>query len=71
LIGQPIRFRDRTATGPTSTRHVVKAASRVVLPRDAVAGVPAEYGNAVIDNTLSLLATVTTTDHLLEAWKQS
>jgi biuret amidohydrolase len=40
----------------------------VVLPRDAVAGVPADYASAVIDNTLSLLATVTTTDALLEAW---
>jgi nicotinamidase-related amidase len=49
----------------------VNAAYRVVLPRDTVAGFPAEYGNAVIDNTLSLLATVTTTDDLLEAWKRS
>lgn len=40
----------------------------VVLPRDAVAGVPAEYAAAIIDNTLSLLATVTTTDALVEAW---
>jgi hypothetical protein len=38
------------------------------VPRDAVAGVPAEYGNAIIDNTLSLLATITTTDELLRAW---
>ena len=40
----------------------VNAGYRVVLPRDAVAGIPAEYGDAVIDNTLSLLATITTTD---------
>lgn len=39
-----------------------------VLPRDAVAGVPEEYANAVIDNTLALLATVVTTDELLVAW---
>jgi biuret amidohydrolase len=46
----------------------VNAGYRVVLPRDAVAGVPEEYVNAVIDNTLSLLATVVTTDELIEAW---
>ena len=39
----------------------------VVVPRDAVAGVPADYADAVIDNTLSLLATVTTTDEVLAA----
>lgn len=41
---------------------------QVVLPRDAVAGVPDDYARAVIDNTLSLLATVTTTDELIEVW---
>lgn len=46
----------------------VNAGYRFVLPRDAVAGVPADYADAVIDNTLSLLATVTTADELLEAW---
>lgn len=40
----------------------------VVLPRDAVAGVPADYATSIIDNTLSLLCTVTTTDDLLAAW---
>ncbi len=44
----------------------VNAAYRVVVPRDAVAGVPADYAAAIIDNTLSLLATVTTTDELIE-----
>jgi biuret amidohydrolase len=42
---------------------------RVVVPRDAVAGIPAEYATAIIDNTISLLATVTTTDDLLAAWR--
>jgi nicotinamidase-related amidase len=41
---------------------------RFVLPRDAVAGVPADYAEAVIDNTLSLLATVTTTDDVVSRW---
>ncbi len=42
-----------------------------VLPRDAVAGVPTEYADAVIENTLALLATVTSTDEVLEAWAAS
>ena len=41
----------------------------VVLPRDAVCGVPAAYADMVIDNTLSLLATVTTVDELTTIWK--
>jgi len=53
---------------PNLVMDAVNAAYRVVLPRDAVAGFPAEYGNAVIDYTLSLLATITTTDDLLRAW---
>ena len=39
-----------------------------VMPRDAVAGVPAEYAEAVIANTLALVATLTTTADVLEAW---
>jgi nicotinamidase-related amidase len=46
----------------------VNAAYRVVVPRDAVAGIPADYSDAIIDNTVSLLATVTTTAELLAAW---
>jgi nicotinamidase-related amidase len=42
----------------------------VVLPRDAVCGVPAAYADAIIDNTLSLLATVTTVDELAAVWKR-
>ena len=41
---------------------------QVVLPRDAVTGVPAAYADAVIDNTLSVLATVTTVDEIVAAW---
>lgn len=54
---------------PNLVMDAVNAAYRVVLPRDAVAGVPAEYGEAVIDNTLSLLAEVTTTDALITGWQ--
>ena len=46
----------------------VNAGYRFVLPRDAVAGVPEEYADAVIENTLALVATVVTTDDLLGVW---
>jgi hypothetical protein len=39
-----------------------------VLARDAVAGVPKPYADSVIDNTLSLLASVTTTADVVAAW---
>jgi nicotinamidase-related amidase len=54
------------------TNLVMDAVNRgydVVLPRDAVCGIPQEYADAVIDNTLALLATVLTTDDLIEIWK--
>lgn len=53
---------------PSLVMDAVNAGYQVVLPRDAVAGTPAEYASAVIDNSLSLLATVTTTDALVDAW---
>ncbi len=40
----------------------------VVVPRDTVAGIPAEYADAVLDNTFPLITTVTTVDALLDAW---
>jgi len=54
---------------PNLVMDAVNAAYQVVLPRDAVAGIPTGYGQAIIDNTLSLLCTVTTTDRLIEAWR--
>lgn len=53
---------------PNLVMDAVNAGYRVALPRDAVAGFPAEYGQAVIDNSLALLATITTTDELLDQW---
>ena len=50
---------------PNLVMDAVNAGYRVALPRDGVAGIPADYGRAVIDNTLALLCTVTTTDELL------
>jgi nicotinamidase-related amidase len=56
---------------PNLVMDAVNKGYRVVLPRDAVAGFPAEYGIAVIDYSLSLLATVTTTDELLATWQHA
>jgi nicotinamidase-related amidase len=41
---------------------------QIVMPRDAIAGVPADYAQAVIDNTLALVATIATTSAVLAAW---
>jgi nicotinamidase-related amidase len=41
---------------------------QVVVVRDAVAGVPADYADRVIDGSLSLLATLTTADELCALW---
>jgi nicotinamidase-related amidase len=56
---------------PNLVMDAVNAAYQVVIPRDAVAGIPTDYANAVIDNTLSLLATVTTTDAVIDVWKNT
>ena len=40
----------------------------VVVPRDAVAGVPHDYAESLLDNTYRLISTVTTTDEVLAAW---
>jgi biuret amidohydrolase len=53
---------------PNVVMDAVNAAYRVVVPRDAVAGIPTEYGNTIIDNMLSLLATITNTDELVQTW---
>jgi nicotinamidase-related amidase len=41
---------------------------QVVIPRDAVAGVPADYARAVLDNTLHIVATLTTTAEVVRIW---
>jgi nicotinamidase-related amidase len=46
----------------------VNAGYQVVVPRDAVAGLPPEYVDAVFAHTLGLLATVTTTADVLAVW---
>jgi nicotinamidase-related amidase len=55
------------------TNFVMDAVNRgyqFVLPRDAVSGFPREYADSVIDNTLALLSTVTTTESVAGAWAE-
>ena len=52
-------------------RDCMNAGFEVVVPRDAVAGVPPEYAEAVIDNTLRLLARAERTDDVLARWEQA
>ncbi len=46
----------------------VNAAYQVVIPRDAVAGFPDAYVDAVFRNTLNAVATLVATDQLIEVW---
>jgi nicotinamidase-related amidase len=48
----------------------INAGFAVVLPRDAVAGVPTAYAEAVLDNTLAVLAALTTSTDLAAAWSR-
>jgi nicotinamidase-related amidase len=53
------------------TNLVMEAVNRgfqVVVVRDAVTGVPPSYAEAVIENTLSYLATIVTAEELVAHW---
>jgi nicotinamidase-related amidase len=43
----------------------------VVVPTDAVAGVPADYAEAMLRNTIAMLATLTTTADVVAAWNRT
>jgi nicotinamidase-related amidase len=53
---------------PNLVFDAVNRSYQVVVPRDAVAGVPLEYGEQVLSFTISPLATVVTTDELVAVW---
>jgi nicotinamidase-related amidase len=42
---------------------------RIAVPVDAVSGFPREYAQAVLDNTIALVATRTTVDDVIAAWR--
>jgi len=54
---------------PNLAFDAVNLGYQVVIPRDAVAGIPADYADAVMENTLSLVATLTTSAELVGIWK--
>ena len=50
------------------TFDAVNAGYMVVIPRDAVAGTPPDYVDAVFEHTLGIVATITTTADVVDAW---
>jgi biuret amidohydrolase len=54
---------------PNLAFDAVNASYQMVIPRDAVAGFPAEYVEMVFAHTLGAIATLTTTDALLGVWR--
>ncbi|MFF3885347.1 cysteine hydrolase [Streptomyces sp. NPDC001914] len=50
---------------PNAVFDAVNRGYTVVVPADAIAGVPSEYTPAIVRNTLALVATITTTDDVL------
>jgi nicotinamidase-related amidase len=53
---------------PGTVIEAVNLGYRVVVVRDCVAGMPAEYGDSIIQNTLAMVATITTAALLTDAW---
>ncbi|WP_433854865.1 cysteine hydrolase [Streptomyces kronopolitis] len=54
---------------PNAVFDAVNLGYTAVVPGDAIAGVPAEYTAAMLRDTLSLVATVTTTEDVLASWR--
>jgi biuret amidohydrolase len=70
-----LRVETIVATGVSLNLGIIALAAdavslgyRVVVATDAVAGTPREYGEAVIANTLSVLATRLKVDEILAVW---
>jgi nicotinamidase-related amidase len=53
---------------PNLVFDAVNRSYQAVVPVDAVAGVPVDYGRQVIEHTLRPLATLTTADELVSVW---
>ncbi|CAB4863072.1 unannotated protein [freshwater metagenome] len=53
---------------PGTVIEAVNLGYQVVVARDCVVGMPAEYGEAMVQNTLSMVATIATSDELIAAW---
>jgi nicotinamidase-related amidase len=48
----------------------VSAGFQFVMPRDAVAGHPEDYAQAMLDHSYALLATLPTSDEVIACWKR-
>ncbi|MER5435331.1 cysteine hydrolase [Streptomyces sp. NPDC002588] len=55
---------------PNTVFDAVNRGYAVVVPSDAIAGVPADYTPAMIRHTLALVATVATTDEVLAGFRR-
>ena len=53
-----------------STIEAVNRGYQVVLPRDGVVGTPPEYAEAVLENSMKLLATITTCGAIIERLRE-
>ena len=53
---------------PHTAGHTTQAGFDLVVPRDAVAGTPADYAEQVLTNTIALLGRITTVDDLVAEW---
>jgi nicotinamidase-related amidase len=48
--------------------HLTQEGFELVVPRDAVGGTPADYGEQVLNNTIAVLGRLTTVDKLIGEW---
>ncbi len=53
----------------STTIDCVDRGYQVIIPRDAAAGFPEAYAQAVLDNTLMMIANISTTDDVIAAWQ--
>jgi nicotinamidase-related amidase len=53
---------------PVTAGHTTQAGFRLIIPRDAVGGTPADYAEQVLDNTIAVLGRLTTVDDLIAEW---
>ncbi|MFJ8669940.1 cysteine hydrolase [Streptomyces sp. NPDC093600] len=54
---------------PNAVFDAVNLGYTVVVPADAIAGVPADYTPAMIRHTLALVSTIATTEEVLRCWR--
>jgi nicotinamidase-related amidase len=53
---------------PSATVELADEGFAVVIPRDTVAGTPAEYADSMLRHTLRMLAAISTADEVIAAW---